>query len=62
VRAYDIQIQFPTDPKAATDGKPAVRVLKAVYLPGVDPQFEAIQHVANLMGTRGLTITVQPSE
>lgn len=66
VTAYDIQIEFPTVVRAdrtdATDVKPTVRVLKAVWLAGVDPQFEAVHHVANLMGTRGLTISVQPSE
>lgn len=66
MRAYDIRIEFPpvkrTDQTDATDAKPPVKILKAVYLPGVDPQFEAVQHVAPMWGTKGLTITCQPSE
>lgn len=66
MKAFDIRIQFPlakpTDSTDGTDVHPNVQVLRAVYLPGNDPQFEAVQHVASIMGTRGLTITVQESQ
>lgn len=62
MRAYDIRIQFPTAKGAAPGTEGPVRILKAVYLPGEDPQFEAVQHVAPMWGTKGLNITAQPSE
>lgn len=62
MRAYDIRLQFPPKPGSEPGEEGPAHILKAVYLPGEDPHFEAIQHVAPDWGTKGFTVHVQPSE